>query len=104
MFHVKFGDEWYKYKAKTDSFLDRLGLSAIHISRCEQDKLKKQENDEALMRQIIHCQTLRGKFSSVHPDLAAEGITKVEVGEEGLFFIKNNYSGKNRSHLQKYFD
>ena len=40
------------------------------------------------LKKIIHYRTLRGKFSSVHPDLAAEGITKVEVGEEGLFFIK----------------
>ena len=36
---------------------------------------------------IIHYKTIRGKFSSVHPDLAAEGITRVEVGEEGLHFI-----------------
>ena len=27
--------------------------------------------------------SIRGKFSSVHPDLAAEGIAKVEMGEEG---------------------
>merc|ERR1712173_111852 len=40
------------------------------------------------LKKIIHYETLRGKFFSVHPDLEAEGITKVEVGEEGLFFIK----------------
>ena len=45
------------------------------------------------LKKIIHYKTLRGKFSSVHPDLAAEGITKVEVGEEGLFFIKGGYTG-----------
>ena len=45
------------------------------------------------LKKIIHYRTLRGKFSSVHPDLAAEGITKVEVGEEGLFFIKNRNAG-----------
>ena len=45
------------------------------------------------LKKIIHYKTLRGKFSSVHPDLAAEGITKVEVGEEGLFFIKNSDAG-----------
>ena len=42
----------------------------------------------AAIREIIHFYTIRGKFSSVHPDLAAEGITRVEVGEEGLHFIK----------------
>ena len=47
------------------------------------------------LKKIIHYKTLRGKFSSVHPDLAAEGITKVEVGEEGLFFVKGRGSGLN---------
>ena len=42
------------------------------------------------IKEIIHFYTIRGKFSSVHPDLAAEGITRVEVGEEGLHFIRNN--------------
>ena len=36
----------------------------------------------------IHYKTIRGKFSSVHPDLAAEGITRVEVREDGLHLIK----------------
>ena len=45
------------------------------------------------IKKIINYKTLCGKFSSVHPDLAAEGITKVEVGEEGLFFIKSTDTG-----------
>ena len=45
------------------------------------------------LKKVIHYQTIRGKFSSVHPDLEAEGITKVEVGEEGLFFITNSHKG-----------
>ena len=44
----------------------------------------------AAIKEIIHYDTIRGKFSSVHPDLVAEGITRVEVGEEGLHFIKEN--------------
>ena len=47
----------------------------------------------AAIKEMIHHKTLRGKFSSVHPDLAAEGITRVEVEEEGLCFIKNNLPG-----------
>ena len=39
------------------------------------------------IKEIIRYMTIRGKFSSVHPDLAAEGITRVEVGEEGLHFV-----------------
>ena len=46
------------------------------------------------MKEIIHYKTIRGKFSSVHPDLAAEGITRVEVGEEGLHFITNSTDGR----------
>ena len=42
------------------------------------------------IKEIIHYKTIRGKFSSVHPDLVAEGITRVEVGDEGLHFIINN--------------
>ena len=39
------------------------------------------------IKEIIHHKTIRGKFSSVHPDLMAEGITRVEVGGEGFQFI-----------------
>ena len=46
------------------------------------------------IKEIIHYYTIRGKFSSVHPDLAAVGINRVEVGEEGLHFIRNNSSGE----------
>ena len=48
----------------------------------------------AAIEEIIHYFTIRGKFSSVHLDLAAEGITKVEVGEEGLHFIRTNEPGE----------
>ena len=34
------------------------------------------------IQDVIHYQTLRGKFSSVHPELRREGIVRVEVGEE----------------------
>ena len=43
----------------------------------------------AAIKEVIYHKTIRGKFSSVHPDLAAEGITRVEVGEEGLHFIRD---------------
>ena len=45
------------------------------------------------IKEIIFYKTIRGKFFSVHPDLAAEGITRVEVGEEGLHFITSNEPG-----------
>ena len=55
--------------------------------------IESREEVGAAIKEIIHYHTIRGKFSSVHPDLAAEGITKVEVGEEGLHFIKINGPG-----------
>ena len=47
----------------------------------------------AAIQMIIHHMTIRGKFSSVHPDLAAEGITRVEVGEKGLHFLTKRGKG-----------
>ena len=46
------------------------------------------------IKEILHYKTLRGKFSSVHPDLMKEGITRVEGGEEGLLFITNQETSK----------
>ena len=45
------------------------------------------------IKDIIQHKTIRGKFSSIHPDLATEGITRVEVGEEGLYFITDSRDG-----------
>ena len=42
-----------------------------------------------VIQKVIHYHTLRGKFSSVHPELEREGIVRVEVGEEGLHFIRD---------------
>ena len=47
----------------------------------------------AAIKEIVHYRTLRGKFSSVHPDLATEGIIRMEVGEVGLHFIRNDIPG-----------
>ena len=55
--------------------------------------IESMEEVGAAIKEIIQYKTIRGKFSSVHPDLAAEGITRVEVGEEGLHFITNNLPG-----------
>ena len=55
--------------------------------------IESMEEVGAAIKEVINFKTIRGKFSSVHPDLAAEGITRVEVGEEGLHFIRNNDPG-----------
>ena len=43
-----------------------------------------------VIQEVIHYYTLRGKFSSVHPELKQEGIIRVEVGKEGLRFIRDS--------------
>ena len=43
----------------------------------------------SFIKEVIHSKTIRGKFSSVHPELRREGIVRVEVGEEGLHFIRD---------------
>ena len=42
-----------------------------------------------VIQKVIHFYTLRGKFSSIHPELRREGIIRVEVGKEGLHFIRD---------------
>ena len=42
-----------------------------------------------IIQEVIHFHTIRGKFSSVHPELRREGIVRVEVGEEGLHFVRD---------------
>ena len=54
----------------------------------------RMEEVGAAIKEVIHYPTIRGKFSSVHPDLAAVGITRVEVGEGGLHFITKNEPGE----------
>ena len=43
-----------------------------------------------VIQKVIHYHTLREKFSSVHPELRREGIIRVEVGKEGLHFIRDS--------------
>ena len=33
-----------------------------------------------ILQEVIHHQSIRGMFNSVHPDLKAEGVTSVELG------------------------
>ena len=43
-----------------------------------------------VIQEVIHHYTLRGKFSSVHPELRREGIIRIDVGKEGLHFIRDS--------------
>ena len=61
---------------------------AIHKSLTE--NIFPPEKVGQKLREVITFHTLRGKFSSVHPELREEGIVKVEVGDEGIHFIRNS--------------
>ena len=55
-------------------------------------RLKPEAAEELgkLIQKVIHYRTLRGQFSSIHPELRQEGIIRVEVGKEGLHFIRDS--------------
>ena len=57
-------------------------------------KIESMDEVGAAIKKIIQHKTIRGKFSSVHPDLAAEGITRVEVEEKGLHFSSDEQPGE----------
>ena len=43
------------------------------------------------LQEVIKHRIIRGKFNSVHPDLRARGIVKVEVGEKGFIFRREGW-------------
>ena len=47
------------------------------------------------IREVIQFPCLRGKFSSVHEDLMAEGIRRVEVTKSGFHFLRAKGGFKN---------
>ena len=58
-----------------------LGLSSRRVAAEELGKA---------IQEVIRYPTLRGRFSSVHPELRREGIVRVDVGENGLHFIRES--------------
>ena len=57
------------------------------------DEETEEKNRMVNLIVTIDEELLRRMDTAVHPDLVAEGITRVEVGEEGLHFIKNREPG-----------
>ena len=48
-------------------------------------KITSNKIGEAL-REVIRYENIRGKFDSVHPELKNLGVTKIEIGDNGLQF------------------
>ena len=46
------------------------------------------------LQEVIHYRSIEGKFNSVHPDLRAEGVTRIEVGDQGITFHQDQPFGK----------
>ena len=59
------------------------------ISDVLQNQVVAAEKLGKAIQDVIHYKTLRGKFSSVHPELRREGIVRVDVGEKGLHFVRD---------------
>ena len=63
------------------------------ISRVLHNRLVAAEDLGKAIQDVIHLKTLRGKFSSVHPELRREGIVRVDMGERGLHFVRDEGHG-----------
>ena len=48
----------------------------------------------AALRSVLQYREIRGQFSSIHPDLRAVGVTRVEVTDLGLSFVRDTTQGK----------
>ena len=72
------------------SYQCKFAVQQVFINK----SIESMEEVGAAIKEIIQYRTIRGKFSSVHPDLEAEGITRVEVGEEGLHFFRDQQPGE----------
>ena len=69
------------------SYQCKFGIKAVLMNRF----VAAEELGKAI-QDVIHYKTLRGKFSSVHPELRREGIVRVDVGEKGLHFVRDKGS------------
>ena len=54
----------------------------------------------ASLRSVLQYKDIRGQFSSIHPDLLAEGFTRVEVTDQGLCFHRDTAQGECCNQLE----
>ena len=59
-------------------------------------------NDDlgASLRSVLQHKEIRGQFSSIHPDLKAEGVARVEVTDQGLCFVRDTTQGEWHPQLE----
>ena len=68
-------------KSDTKSYQIKFAISIVLRNRSP-----RKEDRTAAIHDVLNYKTLRGKFSSVHPELRKEGIAKVTVEKGGLRF------------------
>ena len=81
---------------KAKSSVDRKVSSYVlkfAIDSVLQNNNPTKEEMGASIRAVLHHKTLRGRFGSVSPALEEEGITRVEVGDSGLHFVRGTHTG-----------
>ena len=84
--------------SSTKSYQCKFAINDVFMNR----NLSDEEKLGDLIQEVIYDFTIRGKFSSVHPELRREGIIRVEVGKEGLHFIQD--SGALLSFIVRHFN
>ena len=48
----------------------------------------------ASLRSVLQYEDIRGQFASIHPDLMAVGVTRMEVTDQGLCFFRDTAQGE----------
>ena len=59
------------------------------VDRALNDKKYEEADIGSSMQRVMKYWTVRDKMNSVHDDLVEEGVTKIEVTDEGLKFHYN---------------
>ena len=62
---------------------------AVHLLLGMDGKPVPDDKFGEAIREVINFYDVRGKFDGVHKDLTNLGVTKVEVGDDGLVFLGN---------------
>ena len=60
------------------------------VDRALNDKKYEEGDIGSSMQRVMKYWTVRDKMNSVHDDLVEEGVTKIEVTDEGLEFHYND--------------
>ena len=74
----------YLTNSEAKSFQVKKTVNDVFLNR----DINVMEEVGRAIKEILQHKNIRGKFSGVHPDLEKEGIVGVEVGEEGLHFLR----------------